>query len=156
MTRPEGTSPTAWAQREKLASSPKLCSWGPPSTTRRAPRREAITPSARSAANACRIVPRDTPYRSARSFSDGRRVPAGDSPATIEARRSSATLRYSDVGPVIPATNATLAAGLDLRRDQRAGRDRVRSRDRVGSLDRVGGPDTIPAPDAVQAGSGPA
>ena len=31
-----------------------------PITTRRAPRRDAITPSARSAANACLIVPRDT------------------------------------------------------------------------------------------------
>ena len=74
-------------------SSPKLCSWGPPSTMRRAPRREAITPSARSAAKACRTVPRDTEYRSARSLSDGSRVPAGYSPVMIAARRSSATLR---------------------------------------------------------------
>ena len=60
MTRPLGTSPMALAQRENDSSSPKLCTRGPPMTTRRAPRRDAITPSARSAANAWRIVPRDT------------------------------------------------------------------------------------------------
>ena len=59
-TRPLGTSPMARAQRENDSSSPKLCTLGPPMTTRRAPRRDAITPSARSAANAWRIVPRDT------------------------------------------------------------------------------------------------
>ena len=50
----------ARAQREKDSSSPKLCTRGPPTTTRRAPRRDAMIPSARSAANACRTVPRDT------------------------------------------------------------------------------------------------
>ena len=59
-TRPPGSSPIALAQRENESSSPKLCTLGPPMTTRRAPRRDAITPSARSAANACRIVPLDT------------------------------------------------------------------------------------------------
>jgi hypothetical protein len=39
-------------------------------------RRDAMTPSARRAANACRMVPRDTEYRSASSCSEGSRVPA--------------------------------------------------------------------------------
>jgi hypothetical protein len=55
-----GTSPIARARRENDSSSPNDCTRGPPMTTRRAPRRDAITPSARSAANACRTVPRDT------------------------------------------------------------------------------------------------
>jgi hypothetical protein len=46
-------------------------------TTRRAPRRDAMIPSARSAANACRTVPRDTEYRSASSASDGSSAPGG-------------------------------------------------------------------------------
>src|SRR5450756_2961773 len=49
-TRPPGSSPMARAQRENDSSSPKDCTLGPPRTTRRAPRRDAITPSARSAA----------------------------------------------------------------------------------------------------------
>ena len=76
-TRPVGTSPIARAQRENDSSSPNDCTRGPPMTTRRAPRRDAITPSARSAANACRTVPRDTEYRSASSDSDGRVAPGG-------------------------------------------------------------------------------
>jgi phage repressor protein C with HTH and peptisase S24 domain len=54
----------------------KLCTLGPPMTTRRAPRRDAMTPSARNAANAWRMVPRDTEYRSASSLSEGSLVPA--------------------------------------------------------------------------------
>jgi len=76
-THPVGTSPIARAQRENDSSSPNDCTRGPPMTTRRAPRRDAITPSARSAANACRTVPRDTEYRSASSDSDGRVAPGG-------------------------------------------------------------------------------
>ena len=53
-----------------------------------------MTPSARSAANACLIVPRDTEYRSASSLSDGSNAPAGYVPAAIAALMSSATFRY--------------------------------------------------------------
>ncbi len=55
-----GISPAARAHREKLVNSTKLCSRGVASTVRRAPRRDETTPSARSWAKACRIVPRDT------------------------------------------------------------------------------------------------
>ena len=76
-TRPAGSSPIARAQRENDSSSPNDWTLGPAMTTRRAPRLDAITPSARSAANACRTVPRDTAYRSASSASDGSSAPGG-------------------------------------------------------------------------------
>ena len=91
MTRPLGTSPMARAQRENDSSSPKLCTLGPPMTTRRAPRRDAITPSARSAANACLIVPRDTRTAAASSLSDGSFADAAYSPDAMAALMSSAT-----------------------------------------------------------------
>ena len=81
--RPEGVSPRDRAHREKLTRSVKFCSFRPPRTTRRAPRRDAITPSARSAANACRTVPRDTPYSRARSLSEGNRAPSPYTPSAI-------------------------------------------------------------------------
>ena len=81
--RAPGTRPIPSAQAENEISSSKLCVSVGRATTGRRPRPPVIRPSARSAARACRTVPRETEKAADRSASEAIAESGASSPDLI-------------------------------------------------------------------------